>query len=210
MDIHPPEHPIRSVRDFLLQIFTVTCGIVIALALEGAVQHHQHVELRRQAARDFGNEIAQNRTGVEQFITGAGKDEALILALIGYGTARLDHKPAPALTRDVSRGFTSLGNSAWQNAVSTQAIELFDFDTTRALAAACEQQAIFDDFEVKARDQWIGIAAFGALDSLDDDEIRSALHALRIAYAYQASIGPLAAKLVDAYGAAQKALGRNR
>lgn len=37
MDIHPPHHPIRSVRDFLLQSFTVTCGIIIALRALGIV-----------------------------------------------------------------------------------------------------------------------------------------------------------------------------
>jgi hypothetical protein len=206
MDIHPPEHPIRSVRDFLVQLFTVTCGIVIALALEGLVEHYQHAALRRQAASDFTTEIAHNRAKTEQFIKSAGTDETEILALITYGTARENHQPATFPNLAITRGFTILGSNAWQNAASTTAIEQFDFRTAGALAAAYDRQAIFDDFEVKARDQWIGIAAFGDVQNLDDTEVRLALRELRVAYAYQHSIGPLAAELVAAYAEAQKAL----
>jgi hypothetical protein len=38
MDVHPPEHPIRPLRDFGMAILTVTCGIIIALGLESALQ----------------------------------------------------------------------------------------------------------------------------------------------------------------------------
>ena len=34
MDIHPP-HPIRSWKDFAIQLVTITAGILIALSLEG-------------------------------------------------------------------------------------------------------------------------------------------------------------------------------
>ena len=42
MEIHPPEKPIHTVRDFLLQLMTITAGILIALSLEGAIEWSQH------------------------------------------------------------------------------------------------------------------------------------------------------------------------
>ncbi len=61
--------------------------------------------------------------------------------------------------------------------------------------------------EIKARDQWISMAAFGAdPDALNEDEIRAALHTLRIAAAYQQVLQPLAAQMLDSYAAAEAAL----
>ncbi len=34
MEVHPPHQPIHTVRDFLLHIFTITIGLLIALGLE--------------------------------------------------------------------------------------------------------------------------------------------------------------------------------
>ena len=33
MDIHPPEGPVHSFKDFLFHLLTVTIGILIALSL---------------------------------------------------------------------------------------------------------------------------------------------------------------------------------
>ena len=57
MDIHPPEHPIRSFRDFAVQIFTVTCGIIIALGLEALVVHRHEARLLRETRAEFSAEI---------------------------------------------------------------------------------------------------------------------------------------------------------
>jgi hypothetical protein len=39
MEIHAPEGPVRSVKDFLVHLSMITLGIVIALSLEGALEH---------------------------------------------------------------------------------------------------------------------------------------------------------------------------
>jgi hypothetical protein len=45
VDVHPPHHPIRSWKEFLLHLVTITVGLLIALALEAAVEaaHHRHI-----------------------------------------------------------------------------------------------------------------------------------------------------------------------
>jgi hypothetical protein len=207
MDIHPPEHPIRSVRDFLLQIFTVTCGIIIALTFEGLLEAHRHAELRHNAARDFAAELATNRARVQQIVQDAPRDQAALSTLIALGVERLAHQPTSPPKLETPFNFTILGDNAWQNALTTQALAQFDFDTAHALAAAYDKQAVFNDLEVKARDQTIGLAAYGSQpDALDDDEIRAALHTLRIAAAYQLTLQPLAQQMLQTYAAAENAL----
>ncbi len=57
MDIHPPEGPTRSLKDFAIHILVVTIGILIALALEGireTVHEHNLVgETRENFLREF-------------------------------------------------------------------------------------------------------------------------------------------------------------
>jgi hypothetical protein len=204
MEIHPP-HPIRSMRDFLLQIFTITCGIIIALILEGVLDTYRHGQLRQRAAADFSQELAANRTRMEQFVRDAAADQAQLRTIIGYGTARLNHEPT-ALPVLHGRSFVTMGDYAWQNALATQAIDQFDFDTAHALATVYDKQAVFNTMETKARDQWFNISGYGPPQDVPDDQVRSAVHEARIALTYQQSLVPFAEEMVTAYTAAARAL----
>ncbi|HVG92287.1 MAG TPA: hypothetical protein VNB54_12420, partial [Alphaproteobacteria bacterium] len=42
MEIHHPESPIHSTREFLFHMFTVVLGILIALGMEGVVEWAHH------------------------------------------------------------------------------------------------------------------------------------------------------------------------
>jgi len=65
MDVEPPQEPIRTVRDFLLHLLTITVGLLIALALEAAVQYLHHRNLVHDAQRNLHQEIAANRAQYE-------------------------------------------------------------------------------------------------------------------------------------------------
>jgi hypothetical protein len=94
MDIHPPEHPIRSVRDFLVQMFTVTCGIIIALGLEALVTWRSDASLASVTRADFRAEISENLANLEQVKPGMQSDFAdrrpqfhiAAEICVGYGT----------------------------------------------------------------------------------------------------------------------------
>jgi hypothetical protein len=210
MDIHPPEHPIRSVRDFLIQIFTVTCGIVIALGLEALVESRRDAKLLAATRQDFATEIAENLKKTQEVHDAASHDEAWIRAAVAYGTAMLKHDTSKRLDNIGSRRFVVLRNSAWETALATQAIRLLPFGEARALAAAYNDQAALNEFSARARDQWIGVAMADDVASLSDPEIRSALGLLRVAYAYTASMEALEGRLIEEYKAAQQAISGNK
>ncbi|HTZ71352.1 MAG TPA: hypothetical protein VMB71_11930 [Acetobacteraceae bacterium] len=206
MDIHPPEHPIRSVRDFLLQIFTITCGIVIALALDGLVVNRRDASLVRTTRQDFAAEIADNMGKVQAIQGRMEADEDWIKQALAYGDARLKHQGNAAFTQIARREFITLRNAAWETALATQAMRLLHFDEARALATAYNQQAQLNEISAHAVDQWIGIAAFGNIPDLTDAEMRDAMRQLRVAYAYTISIAWLEREQINTYKAAEAAM----
>jgi hypothetical protein len=60
MDVHPPHEPIRSWKDFLLHLLTITIGLLIALGLEAAVEAIHHRHMVRDARANLRREITEN------------------------------------------------------------------------------------------------------------------------------------------------------
>ena len=65
MGIHPPHEPARSWRDVFGQLTIITAGVLIALALDGAVAWLEHRKLVREATTNLRNEMAENVREVE-------------------------------------------------------------------------------------------------------------------------------------------------
>ena len=61
MEVHPPEHPIHTWRDFFIHIATIVVGLLIAIGLEQTVEAvHRHGELR-ETRESLRNELEENR-----------------------------------------------------------------------------------------------------------------------------------------------------
>jgi len=60
MEIHAPENPIHSKKEFLFHMFTVVLGILIALGMEGVVEWAHHRALVREARENIMVEIEKN------------------------------------------------------------------------------------------------------------------------------------------------------
>jgi hypothetical protein len=60
VDIHSPENSIRTWKDFLLHLLTITIGLFIALMLEAAVESMHNRHLVREARENLRSEIENN------------------------------------------------------------------------------------------------------------------------------------------------------
>ncbi len=60
MEVHPPEHPIHTVREFLIHMFAIILGLLIAIGLEQTVEAIHHRHQRHRLEEDFRNEAARN------------------------------------------------------------------------------------------------------------------------------------------------------
>jgi hypothetical protein len=206
MDIHPPEHPIRSLRDFLIQIFTVTVGIIIALGLEALVTWRGDVALARAARADFTAELTSNIDKITNQLPGMRRDAAWMTSTITWGEARLKHLPTkPQPDGPDNRSFVVMANAAWDTALATQAIHHLRFTEARSLAEAYTMQKVMNDMTLRAEDQWLGMAAYsGDPASLNDADLRAGLATLRIAAAYTSSLLALEQKVMAQDNAALK------
>ena len=70
MEIHPPEKPIHTVKDFLLQLTTITAGILIALSLEGTIKWSHHRALVGEAKENLRQEILANKREIDKVQAG--------------------------------------------------------------------------------------------------------------------------------------------
>jgi len=68
LDVHPPHHPTHTWRDFFLHIATICVGLLIAIALEQAVEalHRRHEHRQLQAALESeSRQIVHDTSDIE-------------------------------------------------------------------------------------------------------------------------------------------------
>src|ERR1700722_8796359 len=75
IDVHPPNEPIHSWRDFFLHLTTITIGLLIALSLEGCVEWRHHRHLVHEAEGSLQGEIKTNASNVAGALEDARKEQ---------------------------------------------------------------------------------------------------------------------------------------
>jgi hypothetical protein len=209
MDIHPPEHPIRSLRDFGIHIFTITCGIIIALGLESLLQRHHEARLADKAREEFGVEIAENRASLTTNLAELQQDLQWLRAISAAATARLHHQAYQLPAEIQSRTFLRLSTTAWDTALATQAIEHLSFAEVRALSKVYAQETTLNELTVRARDQWVSLASYGEPSDWPDASeatVRHGLGDLHIAYSFADTIADSERQLLESYKKAEELL----
>ncbi|MGZ4860659.1 MAG: hypothetical protein ACXV8M_13940, partial [Candidatus Angelobacter sp.] len=68
MEIHTPDKPIHSKKEFLFHMLTVVLGILIALALDGIVTWGHHRVLVREARANIAIELRNNKETIEKAV----------------------------------------------------------------------------------------------------------------------------------------------
>lgn len=124
MDLHTPEHPILTVKDFFVQMFTVTIGLLIALGLESTVEwvHHNNQlgEARRQLAEEKRNNITLYHADCKSFDEG----EAAIHLYLNDLRHSIQTNTTPAAAYDIDPGATDLNLAVWKTADRSGALIL--------------------------------------------------------------------------------------
>ncbi len=65
MDVHPPQHPLLTWRDFWIHLGTITAGLLIAIGLEHSVSAMHRLHQRHELQHDLHAEAERN----EQILT---------------------------------------------------------------------------------------------------------------------------------------------
>ena len=161
LDVHEPHEPIHGWRDFLLHLFTITIGLLIALSLEGLVEWQHHRHLVHEAEASLHAEIKSNA----QSISGIGKDieaqEAMLQHDIVVLNMAIAHRDISKEHMSVAYHLTEADDVSWRTAQSTGALALMPYSSAQEYAQIYATQAAFESAERQAvRDAILSVAPF--------------------------------------------------
>lgn len=140
MDVHAPEQPIHTWREFVRHIAIVTMGILIALSLEGLLEWRHHRALAQEARENILREMESNHRGLQKVIAGRERGEEEINAILAYLD---DRNPATPRPSELNFSIISVNAASWSSAQATGALAHMDFDEVQTFAAIYDAQQQF-------------------------------------------------------------------
>lgn len=159
LDVHAPEHPIHGVREFLLHLFTITVGLLIALGLENMVEWRHHVHLKHQAEETMRLEIRANQKDLKEVVAAIPREQESLKQIEAFLQARVAGKTPEVHSLQTGMIQVTPQNAAWQTASATGALSFMDYDEVQRFSSAYELQAKFERFEDAALPPILGIMA---------------------------------------------------
>ena len=152
MEIHAPESPVHSFKDFLIHISIVTVGILIALGLEGLREtlHDRHLvrETRENVHTEMGHNLEHAREECGH-VSAYAKD----LQTLSEQVASLAARPQMLRSR-LDAGYNSgyfLAANSWQTALSTGVLAHMPTAEVSAYAYAAEGVARYTALQNRAQ-----------------------------------------------------------
>ena len=127
LDVHPPHKAIHGTGEFLLHLFTITIGLLIAVGIEGAVERHHHTELAREAADTMNAEIRKNEDTMVDALTSIAQQRRQMDANLER-IGRVQADPKQDVNIDASYAAKSLEETAWRTAQATGALAYMRYD----------------------------------------------------------------------------------
>jgi hypothetical protein len=169
LDVHPPHGPIHGWREFSIQLFTITVGLLIALGLESSVEwlHHRHV--MHQAQHAMLMEIKTNAAGMADRQKALHEQQDYLRADIAVLRKIIAHPDTPVHDNMTIRfnivGFESV---SWSTAQATGALAYMSYGQAREYSDIYAFQASIESQVAQTlRQMTISLGPFVGLD--DDD-----------------------------------------
>ncbi len=121
MDIEPPHHPIETRRDFFIHLFTITCGLLIALSLEGLVEWGHHRAIVHEARENIRQEIEDNKKAAIEDLQYVDQDRSRFEHNLEEERALRD---SPKTHHSIQSNFSwsGMSDAAWRTARDTGAL----------------------------------------------------------------------------------------
>jgi hypothetical protein len=208
MDIHAPNEPIRSLKDFLYHMLTVVLGIVIALSLEGMLEWGRHRRLVRETEEFLASEIRINQARLEAGLARAPDAEKRLRQAIRMAQNRQAKNKSkdPDTRLDLSFGLFPLNSTNWTEAQSSGALSLMDPVDVQHYTRIYVLQEHFLAMQDNTLGRWLELQKWASfisdakdLTGLDDREVDSFKEEAAAALVYLQSEESIARTLDDEY-----------
>jgi hypothetical protein len=161
----------HGIRDFLLHLFTITVGLLIALGLEGCVERAHHRHLVHEAEASLRTEIQDNSKAMANALDEVHKQEATLkkdMKVLKYIIQ--NHKAPKDSNMEITFRVHGLNDAAWKTAQTTTALSYMPYSEVQEYADIYATQEKFDAAQMQSvRDASISIGSFLASEKGDSD-----------------------------------------
>jgi hypothetical protein len=161
MEIHGPEGPTNSFKDFAIHIVIVTIGILIALGLEGIRESIYEHRIVRDARENFHAEFYGNRRNLDRELKNDRETLAQLDSIIA-DLPRLRLKPSEFRPRVASlkpSGYF-FSSSRWESALSTGALGHMSVDEVNRYSEVNFLVRTYTALESRSLSDWTNLEAF--------------------------------------------------
>jgi hypothetical protein len=131
LDIHLPHKSIRGFSEFLIHLFTITVGLLIAVQIESCVEWRHHLHLAEEARVALRAEIESNLKNLRGFQPGLKTWQEEVDADLAVMKRIQEHPNDPAAQHTrlaIHSGGVSLDDTAWRTAQSTGALAYMPYE----------------------------------------------------------------------------------
>jgi hypothetical protein len=160
LDIHLPFKGIRGFSEFLIHLFTITVGLLIAVQIESFVEWRHHLHLAEEARVALRAEIEHNlkylkdaQPGLKAWRERIDADYKAMQTIQNHPN---DHK-AQRAALSVDYGSITLSDTAWRTAQSTGALAYMPYEEAERYSSIYQAQATLMAFEDKPAEDVAGI-----------------------------------------------------
>jgi hypothetical protein len=170
IEVHPPEEKIHGVRDFLLHLFTITIGLLIALGLEAGVERWHHHHLQEEANVNLRQEIHDNRKQLAASHAAIGEEKDNLTKVLAFLDAHAAGKPYDIRSITLSYTMPPLSDASWKTASATGVLSYMQYDRVQQYATAYHLQDEFMQLQKETFGQYLRLQSY-VIAGFDPDKL---------------------------------------
>ena len=159
MHIHLPKGNLESIRGFFLELFTITCGILIAITLESAVESIHHRNLLREARGNIISEMRDNHRIIDSTTKNIPDELEILQKVISLCMQERAHRGSVNLNKikNLNLGFTgfSISSNSWSTAQSIGAVGLMNYEEIKKYTSVYEIQTLVTSLHHQTLEKWL-------------------------------------------------------
>jgi hypothetical protein len=206
IEVHPPDEKIHGVRDFLLHLFTITVGLLIALGLEAGVERLHHHHLQEEANVNLQQEIHDNQKQLVESHAAITAEKTNLLKVLAFLDAHAAGKPYDVSSITLGYSMPALSDASWKTASATGVLSYMPYDRVQQYATAYHLQEEFMQLQKETLGEYLRLQSY-VISGFDPDkltplEAQSATVDVRLTLAYLVAMDQVGDGLEKTYESA--------
>jgi hypothetical protein len=144
LDIHLPHTSIRGFSEFLIHLFTITVGLLIAVQIESFVEWRHHLHLAEEARASLRKEIEHNLQDFKKMQPGLKAWEAQTDSDLAAMQRIQDHPNDPKAqhaTLTLTFSIINMPDTAWKTAQATGALAYMPYEEAERYSSIYQTQS---------------------------------------------------------------------